>query len=75
MNKPSDDTIFSNDDAEIIVVDESVGVTDRTRRPATGFVRKALEEQLAREAEFRKLIDSQNKELETKTKDGNEGVK
>jgi hypothetical protein len=53
---------FSNDDAEIIIVDETIGTVDRSRRPATGEHRKQLEERLAYEAEMRALLKKLKKD-------------
>jgi hypothetical protein len=53
--------MFSNDDAEIIVVDETVGVIDTTHRPASGASRKAAQKQLEKEAEFRQLMEQMAK--------------
>jgi hypothetical protein len=48
--------IFSND-AEIIIVDDKVGEVDRTRRPASEASRKAMQKQLEKEAELRRLME------------------
>jgi hypothetical protein len=53
---------FSNEDAEIIIVDETMGTVDRTHRPATGEHRKQLEERLAYEAEMRTLLKKLKKD-------------
>lgn len=47
----------ASNDAEIVIVDETVGVTDTRRRPASPASRKAAEQYLAREAEARKLME------------------
>ena len=52
---------FSND-AEVIIVDETMGTVDRTRRPATGERRKRLEERLAKEAELHELMEKMKKD-------------
>jgi hypothetical protein len=57
--------IFSNHDAEIIVVDETVGVIDTTHRPASGASLKMAQMQLEKEAEFRKLMDQMQATAET----------
>ena len=57
MPTQNHDSIFSNDDAEIIIVDETMGVIDTTRRPASEARRKALQQQLEKEAETRQLME------------------
>ncbi|GEM_PF-2017797 len=47
---------------EVVILDESTGETDRTRRPITGARLQQLKERLAREAELRKLMEENNKQ-------------
>jgi hypothetical protein len=50
--------IFSND-AEIIILDESAGTIDRTRRPVSEASRKRILKQLELEAELRRLMEQE----------------
>ncbi len=56
MASQDQEPIFSND-AEIIIVDETVGMIDATRRPASKASRKAIQQQLQKEAEIRQLME------------------
>lgn len=56
MTGPVQQPVFSNDEAEIVIVDETVGVIDTSHRPASAATRKAIEKQLAKEAEIRRLM-------------------
>ena len=57
VSSQNQEPIFSNDDAEIIMVDETIGVIDTTRRPASEASRKAIQQQLQKEAEIRVLME------------------
>jgi hypothetical protein len=49
---------FSND-AEIIILDESAGTIDRTRRPVSEASRKRILKQLELEAELRREMEEE----------------
>ncbi len=57
-------TIFSNEGAIIDIVDETVGVTDTTRRPLTGEALKRVQEYVARREELRRLAEEHDKNNE-----------
>jgi hypothetical protein len=62
MKTPDREPIFSND-ADIIILDESEGVTNTIRRPATGASLKMAMEYLQKEAELiRKKAIKENPE-------------
>lgn len=50
----SSHVVFSH--GEVVVLEENSALVDRTRRPATGELRKRLLERRAKEAEWRKLV-------------------
>lgn len=69
MSTKNQKTIFSND-AEIIIVDETVGVTDTTRRPATGAILKMALEYKEKEAKYRRMMEQmKNTDSEAKPTD------
>jgi hypothetical protein len=69
MSSHPEKTIFSND-AEITFLKASDGVTDTTRRPASGANLKMALEQLEKEAKFRRLMEQKgNTEAEARPTD------
>ena len=58
--------IFSNDEGTITVLDEREGEMDTTHRPASEANRKAIQKELDRQAEIRKLMEELKKEEEGK---------
>ena len=67
MSSREQEPILSNDEAEIIIVDETVGLIDTTHRPASEVSRKAIQKQLVKEAEVRQLLEK-SKENDNETK-------
>ncbi len=64
----SQKTIICNE--EVIVLDETMGVSDNTHRPATGASLKMAMERLAKDAELRKLMEEmKNQQSEAKPTD------
>ena len=57
-------------DVEIVILNENEGVTDTTRRPVSEARRRAIEKQLEKEAELRRLMEQmRNAEAEAKPTD------
>ena len=73
MSSRDQEPIFSNDDAEIIIVDETVGVIDTTPRPASEASRKAIQKQREKEAEFRRLLERMGNAEKAGGTDGRDG--
>ena len=60
-SKKEPEIIVIDGSTDVIILDESTGLTDRTRRPITGARLPALKERLAREAALEKRLDEQKK--------------
>jgi hypothetical protein len=56
MAKRPQKTNFSND-ADIVIVDETMGVTDTTHRPLTGEALQRAKEFVARREELRRMAE------------------
>jgi hypothetical protein len=54
--------IVIDEATEVVILDESTGVTDRTHRPVTGARLQALKDRLAKEAELRRLMEADKKQ-------------
>jgi hypothetical protein len=62
-NKPQK-TIFSNEGSVIMFVDESVGVTNTTRRPLAGEELRRAKELVAKMEEWRRQAEEEAKKNE-----------
>ena len=51
---------------DVVILDETTGVTDNTRRPITGARRQAIIERLAKEADQEKQLEEEKKRNKTK---------
>ena len=67
MSNHGSEPIDSNGDVEIVILNASDGVTDTTRRPVSEAKRRAIEKQLEKEAELRRLM-AQMRNTETGSK-------
>jgi hypothetical protein len=77
MASKSQKTVFSNEGAVIMVVDESIGVTDTTHRPLTGEELRRAQELVARREELRRQTEEQArscKDTETQRQKADNGV-
>lgn len=60
-------------DADVVILDESTGITDRTRRPLTGKALEDAKKYLAQRAESQRLNKEDQKKLDAeKRADGDE---